>query len=467
MNAWRTWGLDQLSHELVNECTAQRVQLWSGIWIQSISVANLQTVVNDAVAQAQQWIHSNAIAGWIIGNEIELRSSCPLAVVFQAVEAIAKGIAALYRKMGKPIPIFTTCISDGREGQLVNAMKAAPTIGFVMINTYGGCCTLGDRLSRCGFSGHYVIGEFGVQGPWESSLKLQGTSLSLEQSSTEKAAFALSAYFSIPSKPRCLGTFLFFGGCKMSPPMPMVEGSPTWFDLFSIEGEPVIDRVLAACLMWNEGSRQIALLHGLDSVDKDSLRALGNPLNMAAYFGRKRLPHTLGLRFSVGVPAQAPVASIPMQALGIGIAGGLRNITGSITGRIRSHLRSDSASHIEVSHCTGVSDGLTVHGGSTSPVVASVLLSSDLDDASGFTVTWSVVHSRSPLTSHHALNPADIQFTWTSDPVSIIKGQLCTCQCDVSTIVRAPSASLFWLVARIRRHGVPGCAVATSPIALI
>lgn len=164
-----------------------------------------------------------ALLAWGIGNELNLLYKNPK--VWDAVNDISKLIHSL--DPNHP----TTTVLAGVNKDLVDHIKTKSTdIDLLAINTYGGLAGLPATLARAGWTGAYIVTEWGPTGHWES---LQTTwKQPIEENSSEKAAIYKIRYeYSVETDTKkCLGSYVFLWGQKQ-------ERTPTWYGVFTEKGE--------------------------------------------------------------------------------------------------------------------------------------------------------------------------------------------------------------------------------------
>lgn len=277
VNAVRVWGVDQLPEPILKEATGLGLAVIAGIWLEpgDLSPAHVAQQVRTAQEQVRGLRKWSCIRAWLIGNECELRAGgAPVASVLAFVDAVARAV----KEIDPARPTATALAGVGHDKAA--AFKATCRyIDILGINTYTGATDLATALAQQGFSGPYFLAEFGGAGQWEAPKTPWGAAV--EPSSTEKCRTMVQAYrggvlpclpqvqavklpaagsaaaagaatrsapprqaavggslqeWKAASAPVCIGTFAFFGGCK-------VEVTPTWYSLFLANGEPVIDRV--------------------------------------------------------------------------------------------------------------------------------------------------------------------------------------------------------------------------------
>jgi hypothetical protein len=106
--------------------------------------------------------------------------------------------------------------------------KHCPGIDAIGVNAYGSMLTVPEVLEKEGWTGPYVVTEFGPRGHWEVPKTPWG--LPVEDNSTEKADLYLKAYqHTVSGQPRCLGSYVFLWGQKQ-------EKTHTWYGMFLPDG---------------------------------------------------------------------------------------------------------------------------------------------------------------------------------------------------------------------------------------
>jgi hypothetical protein len=164
-----------------------------------------------------------ALLAWGIGNELNLQYKNPK--VWNAVNDIARMI----HQVDPNHPAST--VLAGINKREVDYIKAqCPDLDLLSINTYGGLATLPRQIVAVGWTGPYLVTEWGPTGHWEG-LQTEWK-MPIEETSSEKAAVYKSRYeYSVERDKRtCLGSYVFYWGQKQ-------ERTPTWYGLFTEKGE--------------------------------------------------------------------------------------------------------------------------------------------------------------------------------------------------------------------------------------
>ncbi len=176
-----------------------------------------------------------AVLMWAVGNELNLEYSDPR--VWNAFERITKMI----HKIDPAHPVMTTLAGFDRE--LIGEIKArAPSLDLIGIQLYGDLPQLPEKLRDSGWTGPYIVTEWGPTGHWESPLTAWGAPL--EDHASRKAELLIERYRgAIEADTRqCLGSYVFLWGQKQ-------ERTPTWYGLFLPTGEAT-PRVDAMQYLW-------------------------------------------------------------------------------------------------------------------------------------------------------------------------------------------------------------------------
>ena len=169
-----------------------------------------------------------ALLMWVVGNELNLESRNPR--VWNALNDIIEMIAELDPNH----PAMTTLA--GFDAELIGEIRSrAPALQLIGVQLYGDIAKL-RQLRAAGWSGPYVVTEWGPTGHWEVAKTTWGAPV--EEHSGSKAERLIERYQQhILSDPtHCLGSFVFLWGHKQ-------ERTPTWYGMFLDTGEatPAVD----------------------------------------------------------------------------------------------------------------------------------------------------------------------------------------------------------------------------------
>ena len=164
-----------------------------------------------------------ALLAWGIGNELNLQYKN--VKVWDAVNEISKMIHEL-----DPNHPTTTVIAGINKDVVDHIKQRASDLDLLAVNTYGGLATLPRAVRQAGWTGAYMVTEWGPTGHWESLSTAWRSPI--EETSSEKAAVYKSRYeYSVErDKEKCIGSYVFLWGQKQ-------ERTPTWYGIFTEKGE--------------------------------------------------------------------------------------------------------------------------------------------------------------------------------------------------------------------------------------
>lgn len=168
-------------------------------------------------AEVEKYKDHPALLAWIIGNESNLHFENPR--VFDAINEIS----LMIHEVDGQHP--TTTALAGFNGELAALLEArAPDLDFVSIQMYGDIVNLPRYIEESGYSGPYMITEWGAVGHWEVATTAWGAPV--EQDSSAKARSYRRAWdAAIADGPQVIGSFVFLWGQKQ-------ERTPTWYGMF-------------------------------------------------------------------------------------------------------------------------------------------------------------------------------------------------------------------------------------------
>lgn len=164
-----------------------------------------------------------ALLAWGIGNELNLDYSNKK--VWNAVNDIAKMIHEIDGNH-----LTTTMLAGIGKNEVDYIRENCPDLDFLCIQMYGDIENLAKRIEDAGYTGPYVITEWGATGHWEVPKTEWG--IPVEQTSSEKADAILRRWNNniISNKTHCLGSYVFLWEQKQ-------ERTPTWYGFFLETGE--------------------------------------------------------------------------------------------------------------------------------------------------------------------------------------------------------------------------------------
>jgi len=165
-----------------------------------------------------------ALLIWGLGNELNLNYSNPK--VWDAVNQIAKMVHEI-----DPNHPTTTMLAGIKKYDVEEIAKRCPDLDFLSIQMYGDLPNLQARIKESGYNGPYIVSEWGATGHWETATT--SWKAPIEQTSKEKAESYIHRYRTAieSDSEHCLGSYVFYWGQKQ-------ERTPTWYGLFTEEGNP-------------------------------------------------------------------------------------------------------------------------------------------------------------------------------------------------------------------------------------
>jgi hypothetical protein len=173
--------------------------------------------------EVRKYKNHPALLVWGIGNELNLNSKNPK--VWDAVNDIAKMI-----HQEDPNHLTTTMLAGVNKKEVDYIKARCPQLDILSVQVYAGLAGVPEQVRAAGWEGPYIVTEWGPTGHWEC---LQTSwKAPIEETSSEKAAVYKSRYtYSVErDKEQCLGSYVFLWGQKQ-------ERTPTWYSLFTEEGE--------------------------------------------------------------------------------------------------------------------------------------------------------------------------------------------------------------------------------------
>jgi len=232
-NAIRTWRTDnrqQSGREVLDEAWENGLMVMMGLdvgrerhgfdYSDEAAVAAQLDKLREEVMELRG---HPALLGWGIGNELNLHYTNTK--VWDAVNDIAKMIREVDGNN-----VTTTMLAGINRRDVQYIKEKAPYLDFISIQMYGDIINLQQRIKESGFTGPYLITEWGATGHWEVALTEWGSPI--EQTSAEKADAIKERYQKaiLADDANCLGSFVFLWGQKQ-------ERTPTWYGLFTETGE--------------------------------------------------------------------------------------------------------------------------------------------------------------------------------------------------------------------------------------
>ena len=241
---WRTENGEQSGKEVLDEAQKYGLMVTMGI---EVARERHGFNYNDEVAVKEQkerirkevleYKDHPALLIWAIGNELNLRSTNPK--VWDAVNDISKMIHEI-----DPNHPTTTTLAGITQQEITYIKKRCSDIDILSVQLYGAIVKLPEYLKDFGWTGPYMVTEWGATGHWE--VPKTSWDIPVEDNSTVKAANYLKRYqIAIGSDTtQCLGSYVFLWGQKQ-------ERTPTWYGVFLEDGKET-ESVDVMHYIWNE-----------------------------------------------------------------------------------------------------------------------------------------------------------------------------------------------------------------------
>lgn len=164
-----------------------------------------------------------ALIIWGVGNEVDQFANN--FKVWDAVNDIVKFI----HKVDPKHPT-TTMLAGVPVKHIAEIKKRCPDLDLLSINAFKWIAPVKNDITKAGWTGPYMIGEWGASGYWESDQVPWGTFI--EETSTQKAE-ACAERYKVGIKDnadRCVGSYVFYWGWKQA-------RTHTLLSLFSEDGQ--------------------------------------------------------------------------------------------------------------------------------------------------------------------------------------------------------------------------------------
>lgn len=227
-NSLRLWGVENAG-EILDEAHKLGLTVMLGFWMQherhgfdysdEWAVKDQFYAFRDVV---RKYKDHPALLMWGVGNEMDL-----FYTDFNVWDAVEE-IAAMIKEEDPQHPsCVVTAGIDVAEVQMIQ--ERAPSIDILGVNTYGDLPSLADKIKLFGWTGPYIVTEWGPNGHWEVQKTSWGAPI--EQTSTEKAEVYKERYEKHiqAHKDQCLGSYVFHWGNKQ-------ETTSTWYGMFLNDG---------------------------------------------------------------------------------------------------------------------------------------------------------------------------------------------------------------------------------------
>lgn len=164
-----------------------------------------------------------ALIMWGVGNEVDQFAKDYN--VWNAVNDIVNYIHEV-----DPKHPATTMLAGVPVNHIKEIIKRCPKLDLLSINAFKWIAPVRKDITAAGWTGPYLIGEWGASGYWESDKVPWGTFI--EETSTQKAEVCEERYKAgiLDNTDRCLGSYVFYWGWKQA-------RTHTLLSLFSEDGQ--------------------------------------------------------------------------------------------------------------------------------------------------------------------------------------------------------------------------------------
>ena len=245
-NSFRTWATENeagTAQEVLDQAmglgltVALGLQLGAEHWgFDYDDPAAVSAQLEYARGEVLKYRDHPALLVWIIGNELNLDYTNPK--VYDAVNDISRMIHEL-----DPRHPTTTTVAGLKPDVIANIEAHAPDLDFVSFQVYGELENLPAFLDEQNYEKPFFVTEWGAIGYWEVDKTEWGAPI--EATSTAKAETYLRGYREKlePLESKLLGSYVFLWGQKQ-------ERTPTWFGLFTEDGEET-EAVDVMHYLWN------------------------------------------------------------------------------------------------------------------------------------------------------------------------------------------------------------------------
>ena len=245
-NSFRTWRTEngqQSGLEVLDEAQKNGLMVTMGI---EVARERHGFNYNDKVAVKEQLENIKkevlalkdhpALLIWAIGNELNLRSKNPK--VWNAVNEISKMIHEI-----DPNHLTTTTLAGISQQEIDLIKERCSDLDLLSVQLYGKIIELPQQIKDFGWTGPYMVTEWGATGHWEVPKTEWGAPI--EENSTLKAANYLERFkVAIEADSlQCVGSYVFLWGQKQ-------ERTPTWYGVFLEDGSET-ESVDVMHYVWN------------------------------------------------------------------------------------------------------------------------------------------------------------------------------------------------------------------------
>jgi hypothetical protein len=229
-NSVRTWSVAD-AERILDEAHERGLSVMVGMWMgqerQGFDYSD-PWAVEDQLRRFRDAVRTvkdhPAVLCYGVGNEVDLFYTD--FNVWDATEAVC---AMIHEEDPLHPTVVVTAGIDEAEIQLIQ--ERAPSVDIMGFNTYGDVRIVSRVVDRAGWTGPYLVTEWGTDGHWEVPKTSWGAPI--ERTGTQKEDDYRGRYAEyIASDPeQCIGSYVFLWGQKQ-------ETTPTWYGMFLEDGTP-------------------------------------------------------------------------------------------------------------------------------------------------------------------------------------------------------------------------------------
>lgn len=246
-NSFRTWRTEngkQSGKEVLDEAYKNGLMVTMGIEVarerHGFDYNDTKAVTKQLEkirAEVEELKNHPALLIWAIGNELNLHYTNPK--VWDAVNDISKMIHEI-----DPNHLTTTTLAGVKQKEINYIKERCSNLDLLSVQLYGDLPSLPQKIRDFGWTGAYMITEWGATGHWEVPKTKWGAPI--EENSSLKAANYLQRFqkgIEIDTL-QCVGSYVFLWGHKQ-------ERTPTWYGVFLEDGKET-ESVDVMHYIWNK-----------------------------------------------------------------------------------------------------------------------------------------------------------------------------------------------------------------------
>lgn len=249
-NSIRTWGIEHLDQRFAGKTLLDRahelgITVVAGFWVQHArhgfdynnpaSLERQRQRLREAVAKYR---NHPALLAWGLGNEMEAFEP---KVDGKVLWPEMNHLAGIIKELDPNHPVMSVIAGAGKS-KIADIVQHYPNLDILGVNSYGNGALVGRNLIELGWTGPYMLTEFGVSGAWE--VPMTSWNAPIEPDPSTKALDSYTAYKldRDDNVGRSLGSYVFLWGHKQ-------ETTATWYGMLLPTGER-LPRADAMAFAW-------------------------------------------------------------------------------------------------------------------------------------------------------------------------------------------------------------------------